>query len=304
MSEHIVHTGILEDSFAIAPNLTQIPADFREVMKKHLGFARLGCVTVAGDQFSFRLLEEFRPLWPRRDDILDAKLAFVLGWVSHRACDRVMKPIWNITEIFGRGSDADPSLSPTECSVYHEGALYNLYYKDDPTFRLAIFPDQLAALPGAELFDLKLAGAYVQSAFGMNMLNIQTFPVSNGGQALIENVCVQSQKFYVDVTRYAKACGSPEAEKLRNFVTDINWYDADDPLLRLANKLRLGGSSSTAECESALAKPASGYYAQALRLSISYIISAADYVKDPGMTLNTLKERLDIGKKGPNGLSV
>lgn len=304
MSEHIVHTGVLEDSFAIAPYLSRIPADFAQVMEKHLGFARLGCTTVAGDQFTFRLLEEFRSRWPDRDDVLEAKLAFVLGWVSHRACDRQMKPIWNIAEITGRGSDANPKISPTECSVYHEGALYNLYYKDDPTFRLAIFADRLAAFPGAELFDLKLAAAYVQSAFGMNLMNIQTFSTEDGGQTFFENVCIRAQKFYVDVARYAKAAGDPDPKLLKSYVTDIDWYDGDDAILRLAQKLRRGKTSSTEECEAALAAPASSHYGRAVQLSLRYILSAAAYFRDPAMTVDTLKDRLDIGKKGPNGLGV
>jgi hypothetical protein len=307
MSEHIVHTGILEDSFAVAQLLPQVPGSFKAVMRKHRAFGQLGSITVAGDSFSFRLLEEYRPLWDTRDELLEAKLAFVLGWVTHRACDRTMKPIWNIAEITGRGSDADPRVSPTECSVYHEGTLFNLYYRDDPTFRLAVFPEELAAHSGAEFFDLKQAAGYVQSAFAVNMMNIQTFcPEASDldGQAFFENVCTQAQKFYVDVSRYTKAAGQPDAEKLEKFVTGINWYDETDPVIAAAKKLRGGEAVTPAECVAAFDAPASSHYGKALLLSLSYIIAAADYFTEPMMTMETLKARLDIGKKGPGGLGV
>ena len=304
MSEHIVHTGILEDSFAIAPYLPQIPADYEDVIKNHLGFARLGCITVSGDQFSFRLLEEWCPQWSKRDDCLKAKLAFVLGWISHRACDRQMKPIWNISEMMARGSDANPKLSPTECSVYHEAELYNLYYKDDPTFRLSIFPEELKACKGAELFDIDMAMEYAESSFGVNMMNIQTFSAKDEGQIFIENVCIRAQKFYVDVSRYTKDCGTPDPALRAEYVTDIDWYNKDDEIIKVANKLRDGGTSSPEECEAALKAIPSSHYAQALKKSLEYIVSAAEYFNDPDMSMDTLKDRLDIGKLGRKGLGV
>jgi hypothetical protein len=304
MSEHIVHTGILEDSIALMPYLKKIPPDFVKAIKGHIGFARLGCITVAGDQFSFRLLEEYKPLWKNRDDLLEAKLAFVLGWVSHRACDRQMKPLWNIKEIFGRGSDADPSVSPTECSVYHEGTLFNLYYADNPVYRLAIFPEQLSALPGAELFNIPLAEKFIESSYGMNMLDIQTFPMPPPDQRFMENLCVQAQKFYVDISRYARATANPNPALMDNYVKKINWYDSNDPIIAQAVFARRGGIPEPSLVEAALDNSATSHYGKALQMSLGYFLAAAEYFSNDGMSIDTLKDRLDIGKKGPGGLAV
>jgi hypothetical protein len=307
MSEHVVHTGIVEDSVALMPYLKKIPADFVKAVEKHIGFAKLGSITVSGDRFSFRLLEEYKPLWKNRDDLLEAKLAFVLGWVSHRACDRQMKPLWNIREIFGKGSDADPSISPTECSVYHEGTLFNLYYADNSAYRLAIFPEQLSAWPGAELFNLPLAEKVVESSYGMNMVDIQTFAPPSApseAQRFMEDLCVQAQKFYVDVSRYARAAGNPDAERKHAYVKKINWYDDKDPLIALACIVRRGGVLDIAQVEAAMQNPASSQYGQALQMSLGYFVAAAEYFADDNMTMDTLKDRLDIGKLGPNGLGV
>jgi hypothetical protein len=304
MSEHIVHTGILEDSVAIMPYLKEIPDDFVKAVQNHIGFARLGCITVAGDSFSFRLLEEYKPLWKNRDDLLEAKLAFVLGWVSHRACDRQMKPIWHVVEISGRGSDANPAVSPTECSVYHEGTLYNIYYADNSIFRFAIFPEQLASGPGAELFNLPLAAEFIESSYAMNMMDIQTILPPPTDQRFIEDLCLRAQKFYVDVSRYTRAAGRPDPELKRNYVTGINWYNEQDGIIALARLLRHGGTPERRTVEQAMQTPAASYYGKALQLSLGYICSAAAYFTDDGMSIATLKDRLDIGKKGPGGLGV
>lgn len=79
MSEHNVHTALVEDSFAIAKCLPQIQPDFKKVLETGLRFARLGSITVAGDQFSFVLLEKYKNSWANRDKLLEQKLAFVLG---------------------------------------------------------------------------------------------------------------------------------------------------------------------------------------------------------------------------------
>jgi hypothetical protein len=304
MSEHVVHTGILEDSVAIMPCLKEIPGDFVKATQKHIGFAKLGCITVAGDRYSFRLLEEYKPLWKKRDDLLEAKLAFVLGWISHRACDRQMKPIWNVVEISGRGSDANPAVSPTECSVYHEGTLYNLYYADDSVFRLAIFPEQLAAWTGAELFKLPQAAEFVESSYAMNMMDIQTIPPPPADQRFIEELCLRAQKFYVDVNRYTRAASRPDPELKRDYVTGINWYNEKDDIIALARLLRRGGTPETKMVDRAMATPAASHYGKALQLSLRYICSAAAYFSDDNMSIDTLKDRLDIGKKGPGGLAV
>jgi hypothetical protein len=309
MSEHIVHTGILEDSIAIMPYLKEIPEDFLQAAQRHIGFARLGCITVSGDTYSFRLLEEYKPLWKKRDDLLEAKLAFVLGWVSHRACDREMKPIWHTVEISGRGSDANPAVSPTECSVYHEGTLYNLYYSEDPAFHLAIFPSLLADWTGAELVNLPLMAEFVESSYAMNMMNIQTIlPPSleqqSSDQRFIEDVCLQAQKFYVDISRYARASSRAVPDLKKSYVIDINWYDEKDLIVALVSRLRRGEKLAGPEVKESMDSPASSHYGRALQLSLRYIISAAAYFTDDNMSIETLKERLDIGKKGPGGLGV
>jgi hypothetical protein len=304
MSEHVVHTGILEDSAAIMPYLKEISGDFVQAVQDHIDFARLGCITVAGDSFSFRLLEEYKPLWKNHDDLLEAKLAFVVGWVSHRACDRQMKPIWNVVEISGRGSDANPAVSPTECSVYHEGTLYNLYYADNSVFRLAIFPEQLAAWTGTELFNLPLAVEFVESSYAMNMMDIQTIQPPPTDQRFIEELCLRAQKFYVDISRYTRAAGLPDPELKRNYVAAINWYNEKDNIITLARLLRRGGTPEPKAVEQAMQIPAVSHYGKALQLSLKYICSAAAYFADESMDVDTLKERLDIGKKGPGGLAV
>ena len=304
MSEHIVHTAVLEDSFLIGLKLSSVPASFCDVMQDYEKIAQLGCITVSGDQFSFKLFEEYKPLWKNRDDILKAKLAFVLGWISHRACDRQMKPIWREPGSKGRGSDVDPNLSPTECSVYHEGVMYNKYYSDVSKFRYAIFPDEMSSLPGIGQIKLDIATSFVQQSYGASYMNIQTLPEEAPKQQYFEELCMRAQKFYVDPTRYTRSAGSPLPDLTDEYVTSINWFSEDDSIVRLAQDLRAGKNPSPAEADAAFAEEPKSHYGKALKLSIGYILTAGEYFERDDMTMDELKERLDIGKKGPGGLAV
>lgn len=303
MSEHIVHTAILEDSIAICLGLSAMPEDFREVVRNHGRFAQLGCITVAGDQFSVRLLTEYREKWDGRDESLEARLAFVLGWISHRACDRTMKPIW-VEPPMKVGSDVDPTLSPSECSVYHEGYMYNRYYRKDPKFCYAIFPEEMEKLPGMKFINRERAALYVQQSFGANYLAIQTLPEQRQDQEWFENLCMRAQKFYVDVNRYRKSAGDPDPDKEHGFLLDINWYNPEDVLVGLAEDLRWGRKTGTLTCDEAYAQEPSSYYGKALRLSIRYILAAAEFFHRKDMSPEELKERLDVGKPGPGGQGV
>ncbi len=304
MSEHIVHTAILEDTFRIAKGLPGIPESFREVMKDYEGFAQLGCITVSGDQFSFRLLEQYKPLWAGRDELLKAKTAFVLGWVSHRACDREMKPIWREPKLKGRGSDVDPNLSPTECSVYHEGVMFNRYYANTPKFRLAVYPQELSRVPASDFVNLDWAAQLIQQAFGASYMNIQTLKEDAEPQEFFEEMCMRAQKFYVDPQRYTRSAGNPDPELTKEYVTGINWVDDNDKIVQLALRLRAEESPVAAEYQSAYDAVPESHYGKALHLSLSYILTAAEYFERADMGMDELKERLDIGKKGPGGLAV
>lgn len=303
MSEHIVHTGVLEDSFAICYGLTEVKEEFKEIMKQYERFAWLGCITVAGDTFSTRLLNEYKQKWNICDEAMKARMAFVLGWISHRACDRTMKPIW-VEPPMKIASDVDPTLSPSECSVYHEGFLYNKYYKDVPKFRFGIFDEELKELPGMDEIDAERARMFIQQSFGTNYMAIQTLEDIEDDQKWFENICTRAQKFYVDLNRYKRSAGCPKPEFTEEFLTAINWYDESDAIIRLANALRWGQETAQFDFDAVLEETPKSYYGRALKLSIGYITAASEFFSREDMSLDELKDRLDIGKLGPGGQGV
>ncbi|MBP7402897.1 MAG: hypothetical protein KBA30_09800 [Clostridia bacterium] len=298
-----MHTAILEDSFSLVRLSDEIIPEFKDFIAKYARFGSLGCITISGDQFSFRLLEECKAVWKTRkpEDHVEQKLAYVLGWVSHRATDRQMKPIWTEPKPMGKGYDADPALSPTECSVYHEGLMFREYYAGDTLFRDAILPDELDRLPLARAVDLRGAAAFAQPMVLRNLFEEQTL-VRDAADVndWFEKVGLRRQRFYVDLGRYVRSAMTPDPAKLAEFVTDINYYDVNDDILRIARLIRDGGTPARDEVRAAVAAEPASHYGKALKLSFGYIRAASDYYASD-MPFEVLKERLDIGKKGRDG---
>ncbi len=301
MSEHIVHTAILSDSLLLIDALDQTDSAFRQTLRQYKYFAMRGCVTVSGDDFSYRLLNDLKGRELTEQE--KATLAFTLGWVSHRACDRVMKPIWKEAPFKGRGTDVDPNISPFECSVYHEAEAYKKYFSGDSVYSGALFPDKLArGMPVC--FDQAAAEKLMEGSLAANLMQIQTIRDGGDDQRWFEDICMRVQKFYVGLHRYRRAITDPDPVNYQEFVAGIHWYDEQDPVISAAGKLRRGGVLPSGEVLESINRGGESYYARALTLSLQYILSAERYIRDAALDMNWLRNQLDIGKLGPGGLAV
>ena len=137
MSENITHTAVTDDLSRLARHSPTICDPFKLVLEEHLRDRPPAGVTRSGGKFVPPLLEEYRAAWPGHEtgDWLPEKLAFVLGWLFHRAADLQMKPIFHAT-------DSACTLDPTDCSVYHDVFLFREVYAWRPARALRAGPPQ------------------------------------------------------------------------------------------------------------------------------------------------------------------
>jgi hypothetical protein len=302
MSEHLVHTAILRDSFRLFRHFSDTSERLKRIVNNYLAFAALGCITVSGDTFSFRLLEKYRNV--SDDPYLDAKISFVFGWISHRACDRIMKPIWREAPFKGRGTDVDPSISPYECSIYHEAEAHKLFFNNEKEYEYALFTERMDKDFRKLNLQQDIVYQLIQSTYATNLISIQTIPDTLPEQELFENICMRLQKFYVDINRYTRAIETPDADNYAEYVKDICWYDPNDRIVSIAQLLRRNKPVELLCTEEVLQTKAKSYYGKALALSVSYLYAADQYLEDKQLNTQWLKDKLDIGKLGPGGLHV
>ncbi len=292
MSENITHTAVVDDCARLALHAPDICAAFKAALANHLDIARLGGVTRSGDDFTVDLLRTFRS---RTNDAegTSQKLAFVLGWLSHRAADRQMKPIWR--------SMPDETKSPTDCSIYHDVFLLREVYgggRQGP-YCSATAEEPIRSLEAAECMDAAAVEDLFR-AFGIRtLLAIHTFiPDGEDIEGWIERLIGVRQRVRVDIARYARAFAKPEPDKVRRYIDEVGFYDASETLIRLARSIQRGAPDGTIDLDSALESAADGsQYAQALRKAFLYLRAASRFYLGR-MPEEEVRDRLDIHKPG------
>lgn len=301
MSENVTHTGILDDCFRLMQVSDEICDAFKEVAESQNDFARLGGITRSGDRFTVQLLESFRQRWAERksDDKLEPKLAFVLGWLTHRAADRQMKPVF-------RDAEPNPTHSPTDCSVYHDAFVFKEVFaggKEAP-YNTATFEAGMQSLPVAAAVDSADVEAFFRALLQRALIEMHTFiPDRENIEPWLEKLSTLQQRFNVDIDRYAAAIYKPDPEKVKRFITDVNFYDPNDPIIVVARGIQRIGGVTASQVKEAAAAEAKSHYGQALQMGYGYLCAASEFFKSD-MEPEVLKARLDIGKAGRDGKSV
>ena len=301
MSENVTHTGVLDDCFRLMQVSDEICDAFKEVAQSQNDFARFGGITRSGDRFTVQLLTDFRERWADRkpEDKLEPKLAFVLGWLTHRAADRQMKPVF-------REAEPDRTQSPSDCSVYHDAFVFKEVFaggKEAP-YSTATFEAGMQSLPVAGALGVADVETFFRALLQRALIELHTFiPDRDDIEPWLEKLATLRQQFYVDVDRYAAAIYRPDPVKVKRFITDVNFYDGEDPIVAATRGIQHGEGVTASQVKEAAGAEAKSHYAQALQMGYGYLCAASDFFTSD-MTPEALKERLDVGQPGRDGKSV
>lgn len=282
MSENITHTAICDDCLRLMLHMSDICDVFKQVTTNHLEIAHLGAITRSTDKFNPELIAKLRDGWDERQPEYnyESKLAFSLGALSHRAADRTMKPVF--VQVAPRDSQ-----SPRDVSIYHDVFLFREVYKEG-----------VEKPYSPEMFDIQTNfEEHFRILLQRALLGLHTFiPDLTDVEAWLDKLFALRQRFYVDIERYAEVYYNPEPEKTKLYITDINFYDADDELIKLARTIQTGNTVSEDEVHQALKSSRNrSKYAQALVRGLQYLIAANSFFSGE-ISFDKLKSLLDIGK--------
>lgn len=301
MSENVTHTGILDDCFRLMSVSDEICEAFKICAREQNDFARLGGITRKGDRFTVSLLTDFRSRWGGRTpaENLEGKLAFVLGWLTHRAADRQMKPVF-------RQVDPEKKQRPTECSVYHDAFVFREVFSlgEESPYSVATFDRTMGALPAAKGVSVPEVETFFRALLQRSLVELHTFvPDQDDIEGWLEKMAELQQHFYVDAERYANAIVNPEPEKVKAFIVETNFYNPEDPVIYAARRIQRGEQVTSDEVVGAMTPEADSQYGQALQMGYGYLVSASEFF-DGDMDPEDLKVKLKIGQKGRDGQSV
>jgi hypothetical protein len=301
LCELISHTAVCEDIARIVRGSQEICQPFREALTRQMEYARFGCLTRSVPVAD--TLDALRPGWDarRREENREKILAYVLGHVCHMPADKILNPLnanldrdtamakWSR----GLSTPSGPDAWPGRSKQYQDLFLFKTVYENGqrPPFSPAFFAPVTAA--GAKGFNVEaveeLFRVLVQRAF----LSLHHYLPDT-----IERINrLPFQPCYVSAHDYAEAYRRPDHDQYRTSITEVNFYDREDALIRLVRGIQRGDSPEAVDREQALAAATDqSLYAQVLALGYGYIHAASEYWRGT-MTRAQLSVSLPEGQK-------
>ena len=306
MSEHLVHVAVMEDCFNILLQTQRVCSDFKKVIDVHRGFGEAASTTMSGDSYTVMILEDLRNRWEGRtpDDMLESKLAFVLGWVRHRAADRQMKPVFRALN-----THESKKIVKNECTLYDEAKVYTEYYlnrEHDPYKNVMhLMLNGAQAYPQVDLEGMKnLFNGMLRSSFmRMHTMKPDLKYTVTEIENWIDNIYTLLQHFDIRTDMIAQIIAKPDPEKYKRYIVDANFFNDHDPLIIVAKKLRFKNNYSESEVDVAINASQSSDYANALKTALQYTIACNDFFIRK-IEEKELRKYLQIGVPGVDGKSV
>ncbi len=303
MSDHIAHLGICDDTFRLALVHPRIHPTFKELMTAHRDVAHLGSVTRSADMWSADVID-----WARRqlqdgnaageaakeaDPLARQKLAFVLGSLTHRAADRLTKPItrcWGSGDDLGEaGGDANESKILQDIFIFREVYGSGTGQLADPFTEATLKPtvsEGQAALEGT--FRVLLRRALI----AMHTLRPDWDDIHNWLTALLKGL----QTFPKSLDQYARLAAEWDQAKVKKYLIDKNFYRREDPAILAARHIQHGSTVTAEQVLEALGATDRTHsrYARALAKATDYLLAAGELF-DGRIDVEQAKERFDVG---------
>lgn len=303
MSENVTHVAVCDDVARLAAYHPQIPAAFKEVLRDHLEIARLGSATRSADRWSAEVIAWARDNWPATSgangangktndseeggmaSTTERKLAFVLGALTHRAADRLFKPIFQYCrEQYGQEAGIDCSI---HCDVYvfnevyggGEGGARLLPQSPGQSLRLPTSlenPYQQAVFQGPQSDTGRRLEEYLRVLWQRALIGMHTFaPDASDMHGWLERLFKNMQAFSISLDHYRRVVeGGLDTAAFKRYVADTHSYDRDDTLIQLARRIQRDEPVGPGEVEAAVdaTTEQSSRYARALQRGMQYLL--------------------------------
>jgi hypothetical protein len=317
MSDHIAHLAVCDDTTRLAAHHPAVHDDLVAVLNTYREDAHLGAITRHADKWSAELIAGARDAIAAGESIdpnagrgaydggyaqgpLDQrKLAYVLGSLTHRAADRLTKPI---THTLPKSEDDPPRYGstqpPNESKILQDIFIFKEVYAsgaaDHPGSVPGLTEHVLTALTGEaeanleQLFRILLRRAMI----AMHTIN----PDDDNPSEFIGNLLTRIQTFPKSMYQYAELAAEYPEDKVQKYLVDQRFYSRDDRIIQLARDLQRGSAPPEGAVEQAHRETdqPSSRYARALAKALDYLIAASELYRKQ-IDTDTARDRFDVG---------
>ena len=281
MSEYLTHNLVFDDTARLVHRSSKINDAFKRAYRDYTLAGRLGSGTRKGGTYITDLLTTLRERWPdgEASDEDYTILAFTMGWTAHRAADRWFKPIY--AELNADYND-EVLQYPLPIRIYQDVILYQEimdHGRADPVAP-GLLDRFLDSHPAAGALSTALTENLFAAQLQRSLVDLHSFVEDeNNLDTWLTRYFERLEPIYVDIDRYARFYHEPDLDALRRFVHTPNFYDRNDPLIRLARSVQRGQVDESIDLNSAMAaaKEGGSQYAKGLWLSMRFTEACVDY---------------------------
>lgn len=290
MSDHIGHIGICDDTFRLAGLHPEIQPEFKRWMQTHRDDSHLGAITRQADKWSADVIDSSRTLLEQNpgDSLALRKLCFVLGSLTHRAADRLTKPI---TRLADREENWDNNISKImqDLLVYRE-----VFAGGKGALATPFTPDCIGGWgdEGQTRFENMYRLLFRRALIGMHTFN----PDSQNIDSWFESFFNGLQTFPKDLELYAHLAHTWPQDKVNRYLVEKNFYNREDEIIRVTRRIQQGLAVSPGEIVAAKRRTvqSSSRYARALAKALDYVLAAGELFRRE-ISVEEAKIRFDVG---------
>ncbi|MFP4092705.1 MAG: hypothetical protein ACLFT3_20515 [Cyclobacteriaceae bacterium] len=302
MAEHLTHIAIYDDTYRLVLHSDDFHEAFQTSLRNHPDIGLLCSASRGNHLFAIPFLEEVRDQWNSRKpgDGVEEKIAAAIGWLSHRAIDLQVKPMYlKIDKI------KEARYSETENEIYHDAVTFDKVYERGKATSVsphvylseAILADHMQGHPAAGLLHVAQVEPMMCAMVQQNLLSLSQFnETAQSPDEWLDKFPDHYQKLGENLHTYIEAFQRPDPVKMEKYIHSVNYYNEEDELIQLARELQHKGKSSI-QLDDAVAKAENqSHYAQGLRRSIHFIRSANAFFEKK-MDKETVYDQVEIFHK-------
>lgn len=272
MSEQVTHYAVADDARLFALASPRVNGTFKNNLRDNHAALRLGALTRKSEVFAGALIKDLRERWQQGRSHDAEKQAFCLGTLTHRATDRLMKPIFDAQAYDGRYTYKD-------VSYYHDIFIFRKVY--DNGNKEPFIPEQFDEMlehPDVNI-DLGVLEQLHKVFWQRRLLNTHTFkPDTDEPDIWLSNLFNVLQNDVVDLQKYYQALTNPDPELVRRATEQVNFYHDEDGILKLAHDLRRGREVSEEDfLKRSHLGDKNSLYARALAKAYGYLQIASEF---------------------------
>ncbi|AHM60263.1 hypothetical protein D770_10030 [Flammeovirgaceae bacterium 311] len=286
MSEHITHIAVYEDACSLIAFSPSFPQVFKTSVSRYPDCGLMASASRGNHLHALPILARVKDKdQPTEDDL--KLMAAALGWIIHRAADLTVKPLYRIT-----GKEYAVSGIPEYVhEIYHDAATFRYVYDEgrrksvSPHVHLsaATLEEAMKSHPASKVVDAESVEFLVAGLVHGDLMGLQHFSTQapKDLNSALNTFFARRQRLYEDLRIYIQAYQDPDANLYRKFVTDSNYYNEQDELLRLVRSLQKGKAEASISLDAALEQaPKQSIYTQALHRSYQFLDTARKYFTD------------------------